>query len=137
MHVTPNLIHYQCKTAPNIGLAIYRIENNWPIKDSWVDPDAQPAVCAQSCDPQPEEKQAELPAEAILAWENAKKSLQESLPRSDFKTWVANVSLVAVDLKKKRIFKIRTGNPVAAEWLKKNAVKQLEKLLNAKVRISW
>lgn len=32
-HVSPELISFHCRTAPNIGAAIYRIEHNWAIKD--------------------------------------------------------------------------------------------------------
>jgi len=31
-HVTPELIEYHCATAPNSGMAIYRIEHGWPVK---------------------------------------------------------------------------------------------------------
>lgn len=30
-HVTPHLIGAHVKTAPNLSLAIYRIQNNWPV----------------------------------------------------------------------------------------------------------
>lgn len=32
-HVTPGLIRFHCRTAPNLGVAIYRIEHNWAMKD--------------------------------------------------------------------------------------------------------
>lgn len=32
-HVTPRLIRFHCRTAPTLGVAVYRIEHNWAMKD--------------------------------------------------------------------------------------------------------
>jgi len=47
-HVTPALVDYHCRTAPNIRMAIYRIQHNWEMKaedapkeKSWLERNSQ------------------------------------------------------------------------------------------------
>lgn len=128
-HVTPKLVRYHTQTAPNIPLAIYRIEKGWKIKPGWVDVGG-PA--AEIIDVAPEIQEPELPAEIINAWGDALIVLKKQFRKVDFDTWIRPLLLMDYD---GGMYRLQIGNRCGAEWLEKHALQAIEAALRSSVQI--
>ena len=125
-HVTARLVGYHCETAPNTGLAIYRIEHDWRVPDDWGadEPifagapveDAEPAV------------EAALLAEFERVFSEVRAGLH------DPGGWLAGARLVAADAGS---WMVRAGNRVAAEWIGRHALAELEAAAGVCIRLVW
>ena len=113
-HVTVELVRYHCETSQGTGQAIYRIENNWPVKDSpteWVDAAALPE--GSDLPEEPEVSEA-----AVEAWGKAKSEAQRCMSMGDYRSWVDCAQLVGADNGR---YLVGTGNSYSRDWLEKNA----------------
>jgi len=132
-HVTGKLVRYHVQTASSLGLAIYRIEHNWKIRDNWADADAPERFAVQSTgadtqpldDPEPETV-PELPAEAVDAWEKALETIRPTMRAADFDTWLLPLELERVEGAK---WVARSKNHYARDWVRDHAVDQLQTAL--------
>jgi len=131
-HVTAALIRYHVQTAPNIPLAIYRIEKNWRVKPEWQDPAESQNVCAQTFIPEVEKPV--ISDEYLLLWNSALETARVKLSRTEFETWVKPAELIQAGPDG---WQVRAGNSIAAERIKKNALELLEQTVNAKIEITW
>lgn len=127
--VTSKLIRYHTQTAPNIPLAIYRIEKGWKIRAGWMDSYGAPA---EIIDVATEVQEPELPAETVNAWEEALVILEKQFRKVEFNTWIRPLLLMDYD---GGMYRLQIGNRCGAEWLEKHALQAIEAALRSSVQI--
>ena len=127
-HVSATLIRYHVQTAPNLPLAIYRIEQNWRIKTGWVDP-VLIDVCAPTSSLLPE-----LPAEVNQSWQGALERVAARIREVDFNTWVRPLTLVSYD---GQTYQVRACNSTGGQWVLQHASALLQEELQAPVQVTW
>ncbi|MEN6621086.1 MAG: DnaA N-terminal domain-containing protein [Smithella sp.] len=129
-HITPRLIRYHVSNAPNLKLAIYRIEHNWTVPADWVDPIDRLAI-AEVAVFEPENDLKPLSEDQTDAWEDAKNTLENDLPREQYATWVAG--LHPSGIRPDGMIAIPVANIFAKTWLEESVKKRLEGLLGREV----
>lgn len=135
-HVSAKLIRHHVSTAENIGMAIYRIEQNWRIKPGWCDPAESQSVCLNVCAQTflPEVEKPDIAEGDLACWERALEMAKAKLRKVDFETWVKPVELTRAGADG---WMVRAGNSHAAEWIRVNALGILEAAVKSKIEITW
>lgn len=128
VHVSKGLIEYHCATAPNIAMAIARIERNWAIKAGWK-PQVE-LVAAEA-----EEPMVMVQADPVLQerWSAAQKELKPKLRKADFSAWIEPLIALRMD---GEVIVLGAGNEFAAKWVSEHALAEVESVLGASVRVT-
>lgn len=128
--VTPRAIRYHCSKAPNLGLAIYRIEHQWRVHDDWIDPTSDEDL-QEVPSPLPATDLQPVPVSLAAAYDNAMASLAGELSRQEYETWVRCMTLAGMDADQ---LVINTGNQFAAAWLDEHIKLRMIDLIGAPIR---
>lgn len=134
--VFPRLIRFHCSDAPNIGMAIYRIEHGWKIKKGWKEPEGNldslnPINVSALTFLEPE---VEISSEVKKKWQDALESVSSEFKRVEFETWLKHSKLKSVDGDG---WTIRVGNSHAAGWIREHALDALESAAGVKIKVEW
>jgi len=132
-HVTGKLVRYHVQTAQGLGLAIYRIEHNFRMRDDWADSEAPDRFATRplvdnvpAIDDLPAEETVQVSETELEAWERALDTIQPAFRAVDFSTWVAPIELHRVEGAK---WVAKTCNHFARDWVREHAVDQLQAAL--------
>lgn len=126
-HTTARLICFHCSKAPNFGMAIYRIENDWKVSEDWIDPidcevlASKENVCAQT-----------LPDSDLQIWNQVIESVKPDFRLVDYETWIKTAVLVSIE---PDVWTIRMANQFAAEWIRKNALERLQSAAGVVIKV--
>lgn len=132
-HISARLIRYHCTHAPNSGLAIYRIKQNWPIPDDYLthQADMPPIDSSQESPPDIDP----LPPDFSPLWLRAVDQLAAEIPRVHFDTWCAGNALQPAGFQNGELL-IKAANPYAAAWHTTNIRTRLEELLQVHIHFT-
>ena len=132
-HVTPDLIRGHCQIAPNIRMAMWRIEEEGCMPEDFpadmlrfqqLQLAASPETRSEALDELPEDlpvetlSAAEPPAdpEAEDAWRRIRFQLQSQMQRGLFHTWVEPLRVGALD-REARVLHLVAQNDTGAGWV--------------------
>lgn len=125
-HVTARLVGYHCQTAPNTGLAIYRIEHDWRVPDDWgAEVESLASVPVVEAEPVVDGLLVEKYEQAVAL---ARAGLH------DPGGWLAGAHLAAVDAEG---WIVRAGNRAGAEWIREHVLAELERAAGVSIRLVW
>lgn len=129
-YVTPRAIRYHCMTADNFGLAIYRIEHRWRVRDGWIDPTPDEDIPPEA-EPAADLQLASAPVDLAAKFTAVISDLAGELSRQDYETWVRNAAPAGMQ---DGCLVIGTGNQMAAAWLEEHIKKRLQDGIGAAVK---
>lgn len=115
--VYPELVEYHVKTAPNCGMAIYRILHGWKIRSGWQ-AESMDDVRAQT-----HGKEPPVPDHLVSAWKRAQSSVETTMRAVDYQTWVAGLVVMG---ESDGVVSVDGHNDKTLAWVQEHCLTELQ-----------